>query len=254
MPDAQSLADRIAALAPHMTVVRPPRAGRSPVVVQFHGCGGRKPLQDVWAARFHAMGVGAVIVDSYTPRDITTLEAYATICTGLRFWGRERAGDVFAAVALARTLSFADPDRIIAAGWSHGGWSVLDAMALAPGAEAQRATGLSDLPAEPLQGLAGAVLLYPYCGIAALARRGLRYRAPTLAILGGRDSVIGVDGPQRVMADLRARGAAIETHVFAAATHAFDEEDARDPRMRYDPELAARAEALIAAFIGRVAA
>ena len=37
-------------------------------------------------------------------------------------------------------------------GWSHGGWTIMDALALRPGAEMARATRIDDLPAEPLEG------------------------------------------------------------------------------------------------------
>lgn len=246
---------RIAALEPAFTLVRPPGAGPFPLVVQLHGCGGRKAFQDTWAHFACAAGAVALVVDSYAHRRIGALEAYATVCLGLRLWGRERAGDLFAALAWARAQPFIRPDQMVAAGWSHGGWTVMDALALRMGAEMADATGLIDLPAEPLAGLAGAFLMYPYCGIASLSdSRGWRLAPDCVAVVGGRDRVVGARQPLRVLERLRAAGQPIDIHLLAEATHAFDEPDARDARVRYSPELAAQARGLLGGLIARVSA
>lgn len=245
-PPSEQMEARIEALARGIDVVRPEGGGPIPVVIQLHGCGGRKPMQDRWAQIVSGTGWAAVIVDSYAHRRISDNEAYATVCTGLKFRGAERAGDLFAAMEWVRRQDWADARCIVAAGWSHGGWTLLDAMAMAPGAEAERLTGLQALPAEPLAGLAGAFLMYPYASPPSIARlRGLRVDAKPLAVVGGRDVIVGGRGLGRALRRMKTPGPAIEVEVFDKATHAFDEAEAKDIRVRYDAALTRRAEGLL---------
>jgi dienelactone hydrolase len=237
---SETLEDRIAALMPHADIVKPEGAGPFPVVVQMHGCGGKKPFQQTWAQQAREAGWAAIVLDSYAHRGISRLEAYATVCTGTRLWGRERAGDLYAALEWARRQPWADSRRMVAAGWSHGGWAVLDALALAPGEEMATATKLSSLGAEPLAGVVGAFLVYPYCGYGCVARRkGLRFDAAPLAIVGAQDAIVGTDGLRRTLEAIGVRVA-----WFDGATHAFDEPEARDLRVRYSADLTARAHGL----------
>ena len=139
----ETLDQRIAALAPSSDLLLPEGAGPHPVVIQFHGCGGKKNHQPRWAEVARKAGWAAVVSDSYAHRRINRFEAYATVCTGLQLWGRERAGDLYAMVEWVRRQSWADPSRIVVAGWSHGAWTVLDALALHPGADAEKETRLA---------------------------------------------------------------------------------------------------------------
>jgi dienelactone hydrolase len=235
--DAETFEARIAALAPHMRVVRPEGAGPFPVVLQFHGCGGVKSLQERYANAAREAGWAAVIVDSHAHRGIGRLSAYSTVCTGTRLWGRERAGDLYAALEWARRQGWANGERLAVAGWSHGGWAILDALSMTR-ASAERATRLEGLPEEPLTGLDSVFLVYPYCSVGCLAAlHGWRVRPRTQAIVGGRDSVVGCATPLRTLRRLKNDGAPIDIAVFPNATHAFDEAEARDFRVRYDPQL-----------------
>ena len=250
---AETLSERARLLAPHLRVTPPAGAGLFPVVVMLHGCGGRRPFLDAWARTIADSGAVAVIVDSFAPRGIGRLGALSMVCSGAQLRGRERAGDLYAALAWARAQSWADPTRIVAAGWSHGGWTILDGLALASGEEMARATGLSDLPNEPLAGVTRIFLSYPYAGIASLTgRRDWRIAPKTLAILSGRDRIVGVDAPRRALERQIARGAPIELVPFEGATHAFDDEGAIHPFVRYDPEATARAHALLRDFIAEI--
>lgn len=245
-PPEEPLEQRIAALAEGIDVLRPEGEGPFPVVVQLHGCGGRKAFQDRWAEVVRDAGWAAVIVDSYAHRRISDAEAYATVCAGLKFRGAERAGDLFAAMEWVRRQAWADPARIVVAGWSHGGWTALDAMAMSAGAEAERLTGLSGLGDEPLSGLAGAFLVYPFASLPSIARlHGLRVDVSPLAIVGGRDVIVGGRGLGSALRRMKTPGAPIEVVVFDKATHAFDEVDARDLRVRHDAGLTRRAEGLL---------
>jgi dienelactone hydrolase len=246
----ETLDERIAALMPHADIVKPEGPGPFPVVVQMHGCGGKKSFQATWAQQARAAGWAAIVLDSYGHRGISRLEAYATVCTGARLWGRERAGDLYAALAWARRQPWADGNRMVAAGWSHGGWAVLDALALTPGAEMAGATKLDGLPEEPLAGVTGAFLVYPYCGFGCVARRrGLRFDASPLAVLGSKDQIVGTDGLRATLAALPAP-TPLRIAWLEGATHAFDEPDAKDLRVRYDPVLTAHAHALYRGYLG----
>lgn len=240
----ETLDERIAALMPYAQVIRPDGDGPFPVVVQMHGCGGAKPFQTTWAEEARKAGWAAIVLDSYGHRGISRIGAYATVCTGSRLWGRERAGDLYAALEWARRQPWADRTHLAAAGWSHGGWTALDALALTPGDEMAAATKLDGLPAEPLDGVVGAFLVYPYCNFGCIARRrGLRFDAHPLALVGSRDTIVGSQSLRDALGALAAP-TAIRTEWLEGATHAFDEPEARDLRVRYDAALAARAHAI----------
>lgn len=227
-------------------VVKPDGDGPFPVALQFHGCGGNRSLQSTWAEAISQAGWAAVMVDSYAPREISYVEALTTICLGVRFWGRERAGDLFAAMAWLRAQPWADAQKVVAIGWSHGGWAILDALALAPGVETEAATKLDGLPETPLDGLVGAFLLYPYLGLGSVAREtGLLYDVRPMAIVGGRDVIVGGRSLERALGRVATPGAPIQVVRFDDATHAFDDPDARDLRVRYSAELTERARLLL---------
>lgn len=244
--DPTTLSARARWLASHFQLRKPEGDGPFPVVLMLHGCGGMRPFGRHVADAVVAAGAVAVQVDSFAPRRIGRMAAIATVCTGGRLRGRERAGDLFAAYAWARMQSWADLKRIIAAGWSHGAWTIMDALALRSGEEMRRATGILDLPEEPLEGLAATMLVYPYAGVASYAgRRDWRIAPRSLAILAGRDQIVGVHTPRAALERQRTRGAPIEIVYFPHATHAFEDAFAEDPRIRHDPELAAREHALL---------
>lgn len=251
---ADTMAERIAMLQPAMSLSLPDSvqfgSGPFPVVVMLHGCGGRQAFIGTYAQILNRAGVATVIVDSFKPRGINMLMAYGTVCTGLQMWGRQRAGDLYAMMAWLRTQSWAEPNKIYAAGWSHGGWTIIDALALRSGPEMRRATGLSDLPDEPLAGLAGCFLAYPYAGRASFAgRRAWRIAPRTIAIIGGRDYIVGADVPRAAMERLRAGGAPVDIEFFPTATHAFDVPEALDARIRFDAADTARAQDLLLSLV-----
>lgn len=246
---------RVEALAPHITVALPEGPGPFPAVVQLHGCGGRKAFQDRWASVARSVGVAGVVVDSFAHRAIGRLAAYSTVCTALRLRGAERAGDLYAALEWVRRQAWADPARLGIAGWSHGGWTALDALTLTPGEEMGRATGLIGLPEAPFDGVQAAFLVYPYCGRLCLARdRELRVKPRTTAVLAGADRVVGWQTPKAALERQAGLGLPLQLEVLPNATHAFDEEDARDLRTRFNPEATARAETLYRELLGELTA
>ena len=218
-------------LADHVAVQRPEGAdGPVPAVLLFAGCGGVRQVQDMYAEAALEAGWAAVIVDSFKARGIGRLGARLTVCTGLRLRGTERADDVFAALEIVRGRPGIDPDRLALAGWSHGGWTILDAMSLA------------ESGARPaLSGVREAFLIYPYCGFLTRADSRPIGGIPVTMTVAGRDRVVSAEACRKLVEDRRADGAAITWIYEPELTHAFDAPDqAADPRMRYDPEGAAR--------------
>jgi dienelactone hydrolase len=241
---AETLQHRIDRLTPHFTISRPDAEGRVPVVLMMHGCGGQRPFMDGMAEIAVEAGAAAVQIDSFAPRRISRAAAIASVCTGARLHGRERAGDLYAAVAWAQAQDWADPNRIIAMGWSHGGWTIMDALALRSGEEMSRATGLTGLRDEPLEGLAGALIVYPYAGVGTYAgRRDWRLEPRSIAIVAERDYIVG--STRATLERQRARGTPLDIHVFENATHAFEDQSAEDPRVRYNPAATAREHAML---------
>ncbi len=236
---AETLDQRAARLEPHFTVQRPAGEGPFPVVIMLHGCGGPRPfIQDMAKVATEA-GAAAIVVDSFAHRRIGRIGAYSTVCTGARLQGRERAGDLYAAFAWARAQGWADNRRISAIGWSHGGWTIMDALALRSGAEMQRATGLAGLPDEPLDGLASAMMVYPYAGIGTyVGRRDWRIAPRAIAIVAERDTIVG--DSRAALARQIQRNSSLEVVVFETATHAFEDAEARDLRVRFDAAATAR--------------
>lgn len=251
MPRPLHVADHAERLARHFTVTRPHGPGPHPVVIQFHGCGGRQPFHDDYAEAAKAIGVASVVVDSFAPRRISRRAAQVGVCTGLRLRGAERSADLFAALHWLAGQDWVDQDRIAAAGWSHGGWTVMDALA-----GSYPATGLVDGAPERLERLRAAVLVYPYAGpISLTVGKGWGPHKPKVsAILATADRVVGHAAPRRALDRLARDGLDVEVLTLQGATHGFDDPDALDPRSRYRPEQAAQArafftDALRAAFV-----
>jgi dienelactone hydrolase len=232
----QDFAEPTGALFPHVRVVRPDGPGPFPVVVQMHGCGGVQPMQDRYAEAARAVGVAAVIVDSLTQRGIGRREAQLTVCTGMRLRGAERAGDLIAVLGWLERQPWADMGRLAAAGWSHGGWSIMEALTAGP------AEGVATDPR--VAALKLVALVYPYAGPLARTRRHGwgEARPKVIACLAGRDRVVGRIAPRRALERLQADGLDVRILDLAEATHCFDDENASDPRSLYraDLELEAR--------------
>ncbi len=236
---AETLQDRVALLAPHFDVARPEGDGPFPVIVMMHGCGGPRPFLDEMSQVAVRAGAAVINVDSYRPRGISRVAALATVCTGARLQGRERAGDLYAALAWARQQSWADQSRLGAIGWSHGAWTIMDALALRAGAEMRRATRLEDLPDEPLAGLSATLIVYPYTGVGSLAgRRDWRLAPRSTAIVAQHDYIVGQT--RGTLERQRLRSPSLDIVFFEGATHAFEDPHATDPRVRFDPAATAR--------------
>lgn len=253
MAVTKTLAAHAAMLQPGLTVKTPSGPGPFPVAIQMHGCAGSQPFQQRYAEDAVRAGAAVVIVDSLKPRGMSRLDGSLFVCSGMTLRGAQRAADLYAVLHWLKSQPWADSRRAFAAGWSHGGWTIMDAMA--QGDAAARMTGLTDAGPGLLQAVRGTLLVYPYAAYPSLtSSRGWGQARPAVhAILGGRDAVVGDRYPRKALERLQRDGLAVDTLHFPDATHAFDDDAANDPRTRYreDYEREARAfyvKALRAAF------
>lgn len=248
-------AELAATLRPAYEVTRPPGDGPFPTALLFSGCDGPKDNLRRLAGTLRRIGWASLIVDSHGPRDYDHAQLWRLICTGQLLTGTERAGDVAVAVDDARALAFVDPDRLALVGASHGGWAVLDFLAL-------HATGepppiLTTWPASfatrGLDGVRAAVLFYPYCGPTSRMQL-VEWRAPVALqfLLVADDSVVDETDCARLAAGLAGRGMPIELYRLRGVTHGFDQE-AKAPlsTLEFSPEAAAAARWAVARFLAR---
>jgi dienelactone hydrolase len=233
----ETAARRWSRLKPFVTEFGPADSRRRPAVILFHGCGGVRPHLPQYAAAAAEAGFRAFVVDSYAARAWPPRLVMTLVCTGVMFRGSERTGDVVAALRGLSARPDVDPARIALAGWSHGGWAIMDLMTL-PLAEPGEA-GLVDATEGDLAGVRSAFLVYPYVGPLAASRTRPWLRRPRVfGVIARRDHLTTVANARRVYERVRGSGAQVETWV-ADGTHSFDEPTGLPP-MRLDPELAAQ--------------
>ena len=233
-----------------MTLVGPDDDRPRPTVILFHGCGGLRDHLPRYAEAAKAVGWRACIIDSYAPRGLSQAVGLAFVCTGLMLRGGERAGDVLAAIDGLSKRADVDGARLALAGWSHGGWSIMEAMSVDP--HSHGAAGVRDAEACDLSGVKAVWLAYAYVGFAATNRmRPWRHCPKVLAVTARRDHLTTVRNAEQVNAMIRDCGARVETWI-AEGTHSFDE-PMNAPPMRYDEALATEALRRFAALLEDVA-
>jgi len=244
-----TIAARWAKLEPHIQVVGPDDDRPRPTVLLFHGCGGLRAHLPRYAEAAKATGWRAVIVDSYAPRGWSRAFTLTAVCTGLALRGYERAGDVLAAIHGISQRSDVDSSQLVLAGWSHGGWSIMEMMSETP---APRRMGVANPGIVDLSGVKAVWLAYSYIGAWAFNRmKPWRLHPRVFALTAGRDHLTTVRNAERVNAMIRAGGAEVESWVVDG-THAFDEPTNNGP-MRHHPELAAEALRRFTAFLKETA-
>lgn len=247
----RSLTHQLNLLPDHIDVRLPESAdGPVPAVIMFHGCGGLRQVQEDYAADVLAAGYAVMIVDSNGARGIGRFGAMTQVCTALRLWGQDRAADVAVALANARSIPGIDAERLALIGWSHGGWTLLDALGYSGSGAQPRA--LSDAPITLPGQVSLVVLMYPYCGYPVRTDGSdIDHRVEVRAILAENDVIAPPNACQRVLETGRSAGASIEYETWPGQTHAFDEPNAPpfDPRIIYDAEAAARARADVVSWL-----
>lgn len=251
-----SVAQRADLLAQHVQYYAPPGGGRAPLVILSSGCGGivgadgPNRIMNNYAAAAARAGAYAVIVDGLQARGIDREAAINTVCSAMKLRGAERAGDILGGAELAKRHWGDRFTGVILAGWSHGGWTVMELLSDGPDAGAVGSLRVDTSP--PALRPDAVVLYYPYCGLLNSAARDRRwaFEGPLLLVTAQRDTI----GPAAKCIPVvrRARGdmANVRTVDFPGMTHAFDEEmQSPGSKFIYDRREAARSDELFSAFI-----
>lgn len=217
--------DLSALLAPYYRVTTPTGDGPFPTALLASGCDGPKDNMALWADELKKIGWASVMIDSHTPRGYDEFQLWRLICVGQVLPGAQRAGDLAVALRDVAKMPFVDPERLVLLGASHGGWSILDLFALA--AENRRPYGLTRWPDGPKPDeLAGAVLLYPYCGfLSRVSDVGWSANTPMQFILVEGDQITNEDDCLAVIDRMSAEGRPTQTTIIQGATHGFDQQD-----------------------------
>ncbi|MDO9707706.1 dienelactone hydrolase family protein [Paracraurococcus lichenis] len=185
------------------------RAGTAPgiPVIALHGCNGMggperpqrlSPREADWAARLSAAGHPVLFPDSFASRGL----GEACGVRGFPAGPRVRRADAHAAAAWAQEQPWAAKGGALLLGWSHGGSTVLAAVAepLPPGL------------------LRAAIAFYPGCG-ESRREAGWTPGAPLLMQLGASDDWTP---PASCLALAAAHPGRIEADLYPGANHGFD--------------------------------
>ena len=229
-----TLEQRYKLLEPDITIYGPQDDEVRPAVVLFHGCGGMRPHVHLYAEAVGALGIRAYVVDSFKPRGWDRNFAVTLICSGAVLQGYERSGDVLATLWGLKQSGRVDMSQVILAGFSHGGWSIMDLMTepLTKSGEAK----IKDPDPSLADSVAGVFLVYPYINFPARSNRHKWVRAPkTFAVLADRDHLTPIKHSGKIFRNIQAGGAAVET-LELDASHAFDEQDNKGMIMHFSEE------------------
>ena len=198
VPSLDALAGTAVVLPGHWFAAPGPAPGESrPALLLMHGCAGVRDGQGALAerytelaARLNALGVHALVTDSFSPR------GEGSICTqavGLRRVTQlHRRRDALGALKWLAAQPGVDPRRLGLLGWSNGGSSVLAALN-------RRHPEVAAAPVQPSL----AVAFYPGCQ--SEAQRGFEPTAPLLMLLGELDDWTPA-APCKALAQAATRG------------------------------------------------
>lgn len=213
-------------------VLVPEGEGPFPAVLLLHTCYGNLGHVDNWAARLRHRGYVAVVVNSMQVRDLDGHFDRMAVCGGSVLRAPERGRDIRITIEQLGKRGDIDLDRIGLVGFSHGGWTALDFVGQS------RGDGAPTPSAGGPDGVRSVITVYPYCGEEAMdGLAAWPQGIHLLMLLAGNDTTVGTAECQALAAEQRARGVAVDVHVYPGAKHGYD----IDPAMiygydeRYDP-------------------
>ncbi len=215
----------------------PTTEGPHPILIYMHGCVRFVEHADLWGQALASQGYAMLMIDSFGPRNIGERAQRSAVCTGFRLQGRERSGDLWAALNMIKKnigLDGAniDSSRIAAIGFSHGAWSIMDMMTQwTTGKLPGSLTSTQVPPPVPtVQDLKALVLFYPWCRAFSLTQTVGAWSTipPTHFVRPYNDTVVGTDGCNKNIADLSTAALAsgqgpVSNLIIDASDHAFDE-------------------------------
>lgn len=178
-----------------------PEGTRVPGVVILHGPEGVSDAREGnWGRELAALGVVALVVDSFTPRKVkNTVDDQTRVSTG------QMIGDALGALDFLSQQDFIDPKRIALMGMSKGGGAVL----LATDKRAQ----------QPGLGFAAFIAAYPACQS---QYRNPQVVAPLLVMVGEADDYTGAKPCIEYTERMRKAGGRVELKTYKGAHHGFD--------------------------------
>ena len=192
-------------------LMKPEGVGPFPAIVALHGCNGLfkegalVAREAAWAQHLTSHGYVVLFPDSFGPRDVTS------DCEGrVRAWA-ERSYDAYGALRYLQAQPFVIGERIGLMGWSHGGGTVVFAIARDSIAR----------PADLTKGdFRAAVAFYPaWC-----SRLSIDWKPdiPFLLEIGAQDDSIQPAPCIERTKSARAGGAPMQMKVYDGAVHDFD--------------------------------
>ncbi|MEE2526556.1 dienelactone hydrolase family protein [Hyphobacterium sp. HN65] len=220
----QPLEDMVTAMREHTRIYAPEGDGPFPAIMLLHGCGGVRPNMPVFARLAVDLGVMAFVPDSLGPRGISYEDALESVCTGARLRAHERTGDLYAVLEIMRNDPRVDATRLAIAGWSHGSWTALEALALDRAGKLP--ASLTHIPSQGLDGIRAIFAMYPYSSFPARSRR-LPWTAdiPVEGVLVHGDTICNDEDAVEVFKRQIGWGNDVRWRYVPDATHAFDEPD-----------------------------
>ncbi|SDU18881.1 dienelactone hydrolase family protein [Stappia sp. ES.058] len=212
-------------IATAMRWTLPKEEGPHPVALLLSGCDGPRTNLDRLAVELASAGWASVIVDSHGPRGLEEAQLWRLVCAGQLLNGAERAADIAVTLAALRDRPEIDSTRIVLIGVSHGGWTSLDYLAMAragtlPPLLTSWPEAITD---DPLAGIKGAVLYYPYCGPASLgSANALPPDLSYLFLLVEGDAIANERHCLELAGRLVSMKANVAVTVYEGVTHGFD--------------------------------
>lgn len=181
------------------------RDGKVPAMIIVHGSGGVREKREVaYAREFNAMGVAAVVIDSFSPRGIAS-----TVRDQSQLSSYDMVLDAARALNVVAKHPAIDPARIGMIGFSKGGTVVIKA--------ALRQYALAGSEA----GFALLIAMYPWCGDMPLDFRTVD-GAPLHMLLGAQDRYAGVDSCREFAKKYEAQGGNLTLRIYPDAQHDWD--------------------------------